>query len=674
MKFTKSNIYLLLLIACIIIGALLLLNYTTFNDKSDPVLHELPVTYQTNVSTQYVLEAQKDKEFISHDINVMSGIVCFSSGGAVSGAVIWIEAGQYLACEPFKVDKQTVIGLTTQSMVNGTFTLPTIITNCPYLIKAYVKGYPITFVGPFDMTKSPTQCIILTISDTGGRLMGSFENTKSEPLTNVLVYYRKEISTKDSYEMAKIMRISAPTYIDSDGRYVTDTISPGVYTISFQVPDYKREQRVTTIYPEKNQYIDILFYELPSYTTTVTVLDYESKLPVPFVNFFPTQTPATPIFTTDINGQYTLITKNIHVNYYIYHPGYAPCSGYIATDRETNKIITLSQKSVVEVYVDNVNNDLVTNGTVMLMQKHRYSYRRLFRKPVSNGYVVFTNVPSRPFKINVGLYKEENGFLESGYFTLAPDTSTNIYFSLISPATFIVRFTEPVDVPSIHTDFYPKEKYTLIRSQFEKTSSEFRAQTYITGVWHFSIEGKRIEYFSTNIILSAGTQTILSIDNSSSQYACITGQIRSEKGMISLDGLQTHVILGDKRVIGDVYFNTNGTFHTVPLRPDKKYDLNIRLSYTNIYFSELDPNGPPLDIVIPQLIRLTGKITDQNGTPLSALLHLNSHCWRVSGEFSLYPVMAGAYSMKCEAQGYEPIIRKVLLNESQQDLGEIVFY
>jgi len=84
------------------------------------------------------------------------------------------------------------------------------------------------------------------------------------------------------------------------------------------------------------------------------------------------------------------------------------------------------------------------------------------------------------------------------------------------------------------------------------------------------------------------------------------------------------------------------------------------------------PGGPDLDITLPIAYRITGNVIDGDGNPLKALIGIRFRREQSPGEFKLYNVLPGTYTLKIAARDYPEVVRPVTVYDSDVDLGDIV--
>jgi len=110
------------------------------------------------------------------------------------------------------------------------------------------------------------------------------------------------------------------------------------------------------------------------------------------------------------------------------------------------------------------------------------------------------------------------------------------------------------------------------------------------------------------------------------------------------------------------------------LNLDDQYDLRVgvRGAKTNFFLKAIAPNCPSLKFIAPNMYHVTGRIIDENGTPLQVKTWADSRDFESVGELILPPLHAGTYKLSIMPKDHIWMIKEITITDDDVDLGEIV--
>jgi hypothetical protein len=198
----------------------------------------------------------------------------------------------------------------------------------------------------------------------------------------------------------------------------------------------------------------------------------------------------------------------------------------------------------------------------------------------------------------------------------------------------------------------------------------------LTGAYSAVVHISKNYQLTTNIMIEAGKITELNINEDQFPSGCIMGTLMTTKGKPLYGTVRVYDHVNQSLVKSDSI--VTGVFCVSALDKQKAYDLDIlpgRFSdvQTNIFVSNVLPDGQVLEIVIPEAYAIRGMIVDRNYVALKAFVYVGNGVWKpYKGGFELYPLFPGTYKLTIQAEGYSPIVKEVTILDDDIDLGTIV--
>ena len=637
----------------------------------------------------------------------IKGRVLFSSGSAVSGAWIWTELVTGEAPDAWNKKladkKEAVSGVAVQSDADGYFELRVLKIMDRYVVKADHPPYAVVYSGPYSDSTPPVDPIELIIQEKGARLFGSFSTSYGQPITNCTLQY--SLLKKISQSSVNIKYNKVLLDIVEDGSYISGTIPPGSYTLDFTVPGYYQQSKKVVIQENATEQCDVIF--TPCRAITGTVFDAETKLPIPDVLLTNKHgsKKGKNVFSqkTDETGKFWVYCDNNYVQLEFQHPKYAPLECYFSKPRqqyysssEENRKeycpeIFLSKAGALRVF-GRENDGTPLNVYGVQLQSGNKKARSLKNTiylgqqwvPFVEGEALLTNIPVMYSPVCAEVCTKNNGraITKSDLVDITAGEETTVTVTLPPTGSLVVRFLNPIEHETIDINGYLVEKSAsgskyiqrFGKHNFTAEKQKMSLNETPTNVYKVIIKGKPAISVETNILITANNTTEVLINNDTNVLASISGTVTTHEGGIIQCSVSVYEQSTGKQ-IEDKYLYYDSSFTIEGLSRDSVYDLSVKTyegSRTNILIKSIVPGGPDLNITLPVAYRITGNVIDGDGNPLKAMIGIMSKSEQGPGEFKLYNVFPGTYSLRITAREYLEVVRTVTVNDSDVDLGDIV--
>lgn len=202
------------------------------------------------------------------------------------------------------------------------------------------------------------------------------------------------------------------------------------------------------------------------------------------------------------------------------------------------------------------------------------------------------------------------------------------------------------------------------------------------------IKGNYISAFTTNVNVYTDETTHIFYKDSTNNNGYITGIVKDGNGM-KVPGKITLWTHSTQKKISEDYVGDSGMtwqdcrpFLFSNLDPEMLYDISVEIVRTNIYIYEVVPNGLPLEIVVPKIYRVTGKIVTETREKIENHVEVHNSNYKSlgtqdgyeNGEFFWYPLLPGTYYFTFRPnEVFSPQFRKITIIDSDVDIGDIIF-
>ncbi len=515
------------------------------------------------------------------------------------------------------------------------------------------------------------------VDSTHGRLAGMFRDANGNPVTNVSALCCKKDIKAGNIKPPPEHRLGF--VVETNGTYLSEPIDPGLYECTFSSPEYKKARASFIIKPEDTTLLEVCFETYP--VITCTVVDAETELPVPDAEITGWSGPAilkgvSWSSPTTAEGIFTVTKRDKYISLCVTHPEYSTVKiGIGGKPRH----IRLFRAGDIAVTIVDEDGNLSTNTHNVLLYgsfKQLEFYCSLFAKAVcTNGICMFPGVSSDnvPYKVMV-----DNGVGEVEKLEPVPGETTNVLVRLQPAGSLAVNLSFPLSNCPCYVSLqvpYPELVYNNEQHAQLNNQAHFLFKPVLTGSYPVIIFISQKFRLTTNIVIETGENVVLNISEKQFPAGCIKGTFRTVSGK-PLAGTIRVYKHGDNMQFSSASIIT-GAFCVAALQRETMYDLAIipglkLTSQTNITVSAVMPDGPPLDIVIPDVYSVRGMVVDKNHEILNAKICIDGSGWRsYSGGFELFPLFPGTYSLSIQAEKYAPIAKEVTIVDADVDLGMI---
>ena len=627
----------------------------------------------------------------------VKGRVLFSSGSAVSGAWVWVE--EVTGEQPDAWNKNlseksdALCKAVTQSDADGCFNLTVPKVMDRYVVKALYPFFEVTYKGPYSDTILPSDCVELIIREEGSRLYGTLKTCDGDPVTECGMWY--SVWKKDLKSMSGRPN-SVNLDIAPDGSYTSGIVPPGMYDLTFKAEGFYFQNKKVAIRKNTVEQCDVIF--IPFCTITGTVYDAETRQPIPDVALVKPLwlQPEKQTYSnkTDQNGKFWVLCCNNFLSLEFQHPDYAATSyqffegdyNYYGSRAEVIKKfqvdVFLSKKASICVYARDHDGTPLDGYDVFLGIKRKWQPQGNYQSLVNNqraelvkGIALLTNVPVTLNPVYVGIRGKGryNALAKSDFFDVVAGKESSVNLQLPPCGSLALSFLYPFNRNIIKIDGRASEqRFNIIDFTCDKQTMFL--DKVPTNIYHIIIKGSTAVFLETNVVISANNTTKLIVDNNTNELGVIKGTITTlNDEFVRCD--VTVIEQTTKKTTTSASLYSSKEFIIRELSLDKLYDLKIMIyegSGTNITITGVKPDGPDLDIKLPVAYRITGNIIDSEGKPLKAYIGIPSTREYEPGEFVIYPVFPGTYTLRIKTKEYPTVEREVTVYDSNVDLGDIM--
>jgi hypothetical protein len=638
----------------------------------------------------------------------IKGSVLFSSGSAVSGAWVWTEkvTGEMPDAWNMKLTEQgeAVNGVAAQTDENGFFELKLLKVMDRYIIKAFHPLYAVAYSGPYSDSVLPPEPVELIIQEDGARLYGRLCDTAGKPVTNCEVRYNIFKRTAPNTSNGKINKLLLD--IAEDGNYISGIIPPGSHEITFTAGGHYPQSKNVIIQENLAEQCDIEF--LPYCVVTGIVYDAETMQPIPDVKLINKSWRGKENHTfsaaTDHNGKFWVLNNNSQMRIEFHHPSYAPAlyrfynysnQKYESPEQlmhELNPEIYLSKSGTIRVFghksdgtpLDGYRAEMAVGRPVRTSFSKYAHFDFDKRATFIEGEALLTNVYVMFSPVYVEVYRDNyiEPLAKSDMIDIVAGEEVSVTVTLPPTGELVLNFLHPIDydiikingkriINSIYGISYND---CFNKSDFTYKNQQLTMDCLPTNMYQISIKDKDALSLKTNVLITANTTTEVMIDNNTNAVSVIRGSVTTCSGGI----IQCLVSLNEPETgkqIDYEWLHDNRVFTFNGLSRVGLYNLTVNFyetSMTNITFKNITPNGPPIDIKLPDFYRITGNVVDDDGNPLKAQVGIKSIKEYGPGEFTLYYVFSGTHTLCINPSGYPMVEREVTVYDSNVDVGDIV--
>ena len=647
-------------------------------------------------------ERQVVQPVIAEEPPVISGYVSLPDGTALADARVWVEP----VLDPYpnfwnqraNDPKNAYEGRICRTDANGYFAFTEDDWPERFVVKAVPTGYPAGITEIIENDALPSSGISIVVDDSGGYIIGTLKNMAGDIITNATLGYSIE---KPSNSHRK--EVSIPLTIEADGSFTSGLILPGKYNTCFESDGYYGYTRPVFIRKGKAEIVDVTFKKTQYIVITGTVYDAETDIPLSNVeilakNYDSRTQVFERVWLTDGSGRF--VSGNLSKSYQLLlafqHPKYGFQSKTFSREECSSGPVDVRLSYGAPVRIQVYKHD----GTPAIGYKVKRSrtdntINDTYFFTDNNGEVVFICEPDTPVSFEV--------FERQGYRTVATgetitpeygvENETIIY--LPPSGTLQVQVPSSVDPDTIDISCSLIQGNGAITKKYEMkhfniVSNMYMLNQVVTGSYFLAVKGSYLSYLTTNITVNVEDTTIVVYKANTNKNGFITGIVRDSNGImvpgeIMLWEHNTHEKI-DAKWSGDRGMENEDAkpFLFSNLDPGMLYDLSYMFPIaTNIQVKGVVPNGPPVEIIVPNIYRITGKIITDNGEKIDISIRVYKSDYTPytgqegsygTGEFFWYPLISGTYYFEFMPNNtFAPIVRKVTIIDSDVDIGDIVF-
>ena len=663
----------------------------------------------------------------------VAGSVHFASGKVATGIFVWAECFPHgEMCRMFlesRDGENRIDSSKTKTDEEGNFVVSFPSNKMEFLVKAVAKGYLPAATGSWLCANAPVNPLELVIKDDGGRIAGTFSTVDGNPLTNVAAEYLI-VENLGGYGCNLSLEI------DADGSFISEPLPVGHHEIQFNSFGLGSQRKDITIAKETLTSIDVIFNPILFNIITGIVVDATYTTPVENVqvtldSYYRGKTNS-PI--TDKNGIFWIKTELGSAKIHLSHSNYAPFTQLIFFDNTPHPILYMSHAATVIARVYDCNGLEETNCEAfvesVLPSDNVVGTYCVFGKKNDNVTII-TNVPAllAPYHVVVRQPSSTRyaSLALSEQFTLKEGETKEVDIFLEPPTWLEIDFTHTVNTENVFIEIHNidkniKDYYTFWKNSFQvdgiqwckylsfnplKLKSErenvsgknWRARM-VPGKYRVSVRHFNDNVLDTNIVLTSWETSYLPVAVRNPDWnGVIEGEVNDLRGN-PLECYTTAWLTGitDENPFGSYnpktvsksflenrerwkktkhYYSCisdSHKFRIERLNPDDRYDLevSIRGAHTNLFLKAIAPNGPLLKLIAPNMYRVTGRIIDENGTPLHVKTWIDSREFESVGELVFPPLLAGTHKLSIMPKNHVWMIKEITITDDDVDLGEII--
>jgi len=593
---------------------------------------------------------------------------------------------------------EAVNGVSVQSDADGCFELKLLKVMDRYIIKAFHPLYAVVYSDLYSDDIPPPESVELIIQEDGARLYGRLSDATGNPVTNCAMKYSvsKRMSQDSSHSQLNKILLD----VAENGNYISSIVPPGSYDLKITAPGYNKQNKTVTIQGDQAEQCDVEF--LAYSVVTGLVCDAETREPIPDVRLtnksWRVKENHKFSTTTDQNGRFWALSGERGLSIEFQHPSYAPITYglyQIMNEKYASKenhikglspIIYLSKSGNIRVFGQKSDGTPLDGYRVQVVFDFtdKPYFIRHHQAKFTDGEALLTNVyvMFSPVYVEVSSENFFGGLVKSDMIDIVAGEEVSVTVTLPPTGTLALKFLHSVDSDSVRINGAsiaknkPGTSYDHFfgKNDFTREGLYYILNDFPANMYKISIKDKEIFSLETNVLISANTTTEVIIDNNTNALGSIHGSVAFRNGGIIQCRVNLQEQITGKRIKG-AGLSRDSVFAIDGLSLDRLYDLTVAFSeysMTNMTIRNITPNGPPIDIRMPDAYRITGNVIDSDGTPLKAYIGINSHKERGPGEFTLYPVFPGSYSIGVNAKDYVLVVREVTVYDSNVDLGNIV--
>ena len=612
----------------------------------------------------------------------VQGRVSHVDGTPASGAWVWVEykySNETLENQlRFKYRSLGMQNAFTYTDNQGKFVINCIPTGITFLVKCATSMLPPNHAGPFTSAGGSTipEYLEMTLDETGGWFGGTALDTNGKPaqkLGGFYTVYRPQAHGKGGSCFP--LHIKA----DKDGTYESERFKPGHYGINIKPSGARELSFNVEISTNHMTLVDLTL--IPESIYTGIVVDCTSLKPVAGVNIKSSYSEKGIRLkhTTDANGLFWVAFPSKMTDLTFSHPDYGDLIEKIIDDRPPTTPVCLMPAASLTVHVTDADRNPVEcraflemglgsgETTSSIERKYSFTYE---------GSTCFSNIPSGigPLKLSVGF--GSSTFVIDDSIMLSENENRIFTFVLPPMGEVLVRLPHPPQSGIVHGRLTSNKDEVIFEFFPYNKTKEWTA----TGI----PEGTAKLYFGysdipmipkyTNIIVTAGQTTVVDITYDTLRAGVISGTVHTTSGT-PIDLVVNAIdCASGENVASDRSSSTMGAFLLTKLNPVKNYEINVILNKTKfVSYGVSTPGAMPLDIIVPDPIRVTGAVTDADGNAINASVTLDSNnSILCHGTFDFNKVFLGEYSLFIFADGFTATTKCVQVTSKNTDIGIIV--
>jgi len=620
----------------------------------------------------------------------LSGEVRYASGAPVPSASVWTEPVPPGVLSDAAKHTRTLPPHIVTAGADGTFVTRPVARGERVVVKASSAGFPVAWAGPWDQGAPPPAWIVLEVNDRAGRFAGRCTDAAGCAISTVsaaLVWYDTQAYYRET------SRDEIALECEEDGSYLSAPVQAGTHDVVFSSPGYASIKRRLHVRDADVALADVVFQELASFTGRV--VDASSLQPVAGVTVsverVATGAPA-PVCSPLTDQQGLFWVNGVEGALLVFrHSAYA--SQYISVnvlDLQPGLLeVRLMPCTHVRLHVYEADGTPANRLIGQLVGPRNGDWRNgafvwnVLNQWVTDGTLFFSNVPMHSLPLHgtvIGPVWNTPSLGRSEDFTPQPGVITEVRIDLPPMGTLTVATRTPLDrqraaIRAVRSD--PDAAQASKRPfVLQWQGDAWRETRMLPGTYGVTISMHDAALVRTSAVVRAHAETHLMLD-----VAVKTGVI--EGVIFDYDGApfsaEVALYQAGKEAEGTSRSHHGSTFRFEGLDDSQRYHLQVDQDWqesgagTTVVMLSVAPNGPPLEIRLPRLYRITGTVVDEAGRPARAFVSVGGR-WRAldSGNFTIYPAAPGEHQLTFKSPQYTPVTRVVSVRNADVDVGEIV--
>jgi len=651
--------------------------------KTNTAASRVPQTTQTVVRAQQTTSSATERATpslppIIQAGETLRGWVRLRSGALLTNIAVWAEYCRDAQPDVFRQASRTPLGMIpgTRTMTDaaGQFVMPwpppASAPPC-FIVRSVVAGFQPVYAGPWAISNPPPDMIELVLDDLGARLVGRCSDNTGAAVTNVTAMRTVEIKVTPSD--IGYSQVPVALTIEADGSYTSEIVPVGEYSVTFYALGYDVRSMPCVLRDEQATVCDVVFQQLS--TITGVVADAWTLRPIAGVQIGAQGRPlgdARWAPQSDAQGQFWVRDAQ-WLTLTFTHSNYAPCFFAFRNDfaAATSMVVRMAGGADVTVHVVDPQGAPMSNIYVHLCLSQNMGTLITPTICAEAGDVTFSNVPCDGAVLRAYAGIADRPLAWSEPFDMTARTPREVLLRLPACGALDVRLASTARYDYLQLQV---SRTLRIGNQLHvgpnvdsaRTASGWRKDNLPAGDYYISVQGAAILHFGTSVVVRAQETCVVTVP--CQPAAQIEGTVLDARGTKLKGNVDACATTPPHRTAWAQL--SDGSFCLAGLDPMCIYNVDIRVSSTNVAIKNVKPGGPPLAIVLPATYRITGCVRDAHGQALAGTTSFG--LIDKDGEFSLTPFLPGSYTLIIRARGYVPVSREVQVVNADVDLGEIV--